>query len=183
MGNLIRFRRKGKAKDEAARPLFPPFLSGTTDARAGAFRSDASASADGVRPGASPRPEVERKKIRKRRGAIAAFLIVFLGGTAAAFFGDHGYLDLTRQQRRHDELRAAHALRVKRVEALRREIDSLTDDPSAIERIAREDLGYVAKDEITLLLPGEDPGENPGEARGLDAKSGSGIVPAVRSTP
>ena len=39
------------------------------------------------------------------------------------------------------------------------------------KRIAREDLGYVAKDEITLLLPD------------LDAKSGSAIVPAVRSTP
>ena len=171
MGKLIRFKRKGKAKDEAARALFPPFLSGATDARPAAFRSDASASEDGVRLGASRDPELERKKIRKRRGGIVALVIVFLGGTAAALFGDHGYLDVTRQRLHYNELKVAHAMRLERVDALRHEIERLTDDPSAIERIAREDLGYVAKDELTLLLPS------------LDAKSGSGIVPAVRSTP
>ena len=179
MGKLIRFKRKGKAKDEAARALFPPFLSGATDARPAAFRSDASASEDGVRLGASPDPELERKKIRKKRGGIVALVIVFLGGTAAALFGDHGYLDVTRQRLHYNELKVAHAMRLERVDALRHEIERLTDDPSAIERIAREDLGYVAKDELTLLLPGDDPGG----PHGLDAKSGSGIVPAVRSTP
>ena len=179
MGKLIRFKWKGKAKDEAARALFPPFLSGATDARPAAFRSDASASEHGVRLGASPDPELERKKIRKKRGAIVAFVVVFLGGTSAALFGDHGYLDVTRQRLRYNELKIAHAMRLERVDALRHEIERLTGDPSAIERIAREDLGYVAKDELTLLLPGDDPGG----AHGLDAKSGSGIVPAVRSTP
>ena len=171
MGKLIRFKRKGKAKDEAARALFPPFLSGSTDARPAAFRSDASPSGDGVRAGASPDPELERKKLRKQQGIVAGLVFIFLGGTAAAFFGDHGYLDVRRQRHRFNELKAIHAARVARVDALRHEIDRLKDDPSAIERIAREDLGYVAKDEITLLLPS------------LDAKSGSGIVPAVRSTP
>jgi cell division protein FtsB len=180
MGNLIRFRRQGKAKkDEAARALFPPFKSGATDARPASFQSDASASTEGVRPGASPDPELERKKLRKQRGAVAALVLVFLGGTAAVFFGDHGYLDVRRQRHRYNELKAVHEARLQRVEALRREIDRLKDDPSAIERIAREDLGYVAKNELTLLLPGDDP-EGP---HGLDAKSGSGIVPGVRNTP
>ena len=180
MGKLIRFKRQGKAKqDEAARALFPPFLSGSTDARPAAFRSDASPSEDGARSGASPDPELQRKKLRKQRGVVAAFVIVFLGGTAAAFFGDHGYLDVRRQRQRYNELNAIHAARRERVDALRHEIDRLKDDPSAIERIAREDLGYVAKGELTLLLPGDDPGA----VHGLDAKSGSGIVPAVRSTP
>jgi len=179
MGKLIRFRCEAKAPDEAARALFPPFLSGATDARPASYKSDASTSADGVRPGTTPCPELARKKIRRKRGGIAAFVLVFLGGTAAAFFGDHGYLDVKRQRLRHEELKAEHAARLQRVDALRREIDRLRDDPSAIERIAREDLGFVAKNEITLLLPGADPGD----ASGLDAKSGSGIVPAVRSTP
>jgi len=179
MGKLIRFRRQKKAKDEAARALFPPFLSGATDARPAAFRSDACASNDGVRVGTSPDPELERRKIRKQRGIILALVIVFLGGTAAALFGDHGYLDVTRQRLHYSELKAAHAMRLQRVDALRREIDRLKDDPSAVERIAREDLGYVARNELTLLLPGDDPGG----AHGLDAKSGSGIVPAVSSTP
>ena len=170
MGKLIRFRRQAKAQDEAARALFPPFLSGASDARPATYKSDASASAD---------PELDRTKVRKQRGAIAAFVIVFVGGTLAALFGDHGYLDVKRQRLRHDELKADHAARLKHVEAIRDEIARLRNDPSAIERIAREDLGFVAKNELTLLLPGEDPAK----ARGLDAKSGSGIVPAVRSTP
>jgi len=180
MGKLIRFKRQGKArKDEAARALFPPFLSGSTDARPAAFRSDASPSGDGVRAGVGPNPEFERKKLRKQRGLLAGLVIIFLGGTAAAFFGDHGYLDVRRQRHRFNELKALHATRLARVNALRDEIERLEGDPSTIERIAREDLGYVAKDEITLLLPGEDSDRGPG----LDAKGGSGIVPAVRSTP
>ena len=179
MGHLIRFRRKGKAKEEAARALFPPFRSVATDARPAAYPSDASVSGDGRRPGATPDPELARKKLRNQRGAIVALVIVFLGGTAAALFGDRGYLDVTRQRLRYRELRDAHAAHLLRVEALRHEVDRLKTDPKAVERIAREDLGYVAKDELTLLLPGDDAGET----RGLDARSGSAIVPAVRNTP
>ena len=179
MGNLIRFRRKPKGPDVAARALFPPFFSGATDARPATFGSDASASVDGTRPGTSPDPEIQRKRVRRQRGAIAAFLLIFVGGMAAALFGDHGYLDVKRQRLRYDELKAVHAQRLERVDTLRREIDRLRDDPSAIERIAREDLGFVAKDEITLLLPGEDPAE----PHALDAKTGSVIVPAVGRKP
>jgi cell division protein FtsB len=178
MGKLIRFRRKGKAKDEAARALFPPFQSGASDARPASYPSDASTSEDLTRAGAAPDPELERRKIRRQRGAVLALVLVFVGGTAAALFGDRGYLDVRRQRQRYRELRDAHAAHLQRVEALWHEVDRMRTDPSAVERIAREDLGYVAKNEITLLLP-----DDPGEARGLDAKGGSGIVPAVRSTP
>jgi len=179
MGKLIRFRRFRTADDEAARPLFPPFQSGATDARPANFNSDAAASADAPRPGTSPDPELLRKKIRRQRAVIVGLAFIFLGGTAAAFFGDRGYLDNRRQRRQFEELKATHAARRERVEALKHEIDRLRDDPSALERIAREDLGFVAKDEITLLLPGTDPAD----AQHLDAEKGSGIVPAVRSTP
>jgi cell division protein FtsB len=178
MGNLIRFRRKAKAKDEAARALFPPFQSAKTDARPASFGSDASSSDGGIRLGETPDPEIERKKIRKQRSAIVALVALFLGGTAAALFGDRGYLDVQRQRQRFRELRAENAMRLQRVDALRHEIDRLREEPAAIERIAREDLGFVAKDEITLLLPAD-----PGKASGLDAKTGSGIVPAVRDKP
>ena len=179
MGTLIRFRRKAKAKarDEAARALFPPFRAGT-DARPASFGTDASASEEGTRPGAGPDPELQRKKARRQRGAILALVMIFLGGTAAALFGDRGYLDVQRQQLRYRELRESNATQFKRVEDLRREIDRLTADPSTLERIAREDLNFVGKGELTLLLPAA-----PGEAHGLDAKTGSAIVPAVRSTP
>ena len=177
MGKLIRFRRQAKAKDEAARALFPPFQS-ATDARPTSYPTDA-ASEDGVRPGATPDPVIERRKLRNQRGIVAALVLVFMGGTAAALFGDRGYLDLRRQQAQFRELADVHAANQLRVETLRRDIERLKSDPAAIERIARENLGYVSKGELTLLLPGDDPGE----ARGLDAKRGSGIVPAVGSTP
>jgi len=177
MGKLIRFRRQQKAKDEAARALFPPFQA-PTDARPTAYPTDA-ASESGARPGTAPDPVVHRRQVRNQRGIVVALVLVFLGGTAAALFGDRGYLDVRRQQERFRELADLHAGNQLRVEALRRDIERLKTDPAAIERIARENLGYVAKGELTLLLPGEDPGE----PRGLDAKKGSGIVPAVRSTP
>jgi cell division protein FtsB len=179
MGNLIRFRRKGKAADKGSRALFPPFQGSAPDARPNAFPSDAAPSQPVVRAGEAPDPVFERKKIRKRLVLIFVLGFVFVGGSAAALFGDHGYLDVERQRARLRDLRAETDARQERVEAMRREIDRLSHDPTAVERIAREDLGYVAPGEITLLLPGEDPGE----ARGLDAKKGSGIVPAVRHTP
>jgi len=156
MGKLIRFPRKGRAKDEAARALFPPFLSASTDARPASFPSDAAANADGTRAGAAPDPEIERKRIRKQRGAVFALVVLFLGGTAAAFFGDRGYLDVRRQRASLRELSEAHAEHLKRVEALKREVDRLKSDPAAVERVAREELGYVAKGELVLLLPAED---------------------------
>src|SRR5262245_38047486 len=131
MGKLIRFRRKGKAADRGARPLFPP----ATDARSGAFPTDAATDRAEPRPGASPDPVVARKKMRLRRGAILALVLAFLGGTAAALFGDHGYLDVKRQRLHLEELRAANEAHQQRVDALKKEIDRLKTDPAAVERI------------------------------------------------
>jgi cell division protein FtsB len=166
MGKLVRFRREKKVK----RP---------TDARPSLFSSDASSALETPVPGRTPDPEIERRKVRHQRTAILALVIVFLGGTAAALFGDRGYLDVQRVRAQERELRDAHAARLVRVEALRRDVDRMRTDPTAIERIAREDLGFAAPGEITLLLPGDDPGGR----RGLDAKTGSAIVRDVSNTP
>ncbi len=180
MGKLIRFRRKGKAKkDEAARALFPPFGSGAPDARPASYPYDACANEEVARAAGTPDPEIERRQIRKQRRVLVALIFVFLGGTAAALFGNRGELDVQRQRVRFREMQEANAAHLQRVQALRREVERLKTDPFAVERIAREDLGYVAKKEITLLLPGDDPAK----AHGLDAKTGSGIVPVVRRTP
>jgi cell division protein FtsB len=179
MGKLIRFQRKRKARDAAARALFPPFVSSAPDARAQSFPSDACASEEVARAAGTPDPEIERRQTRRQRRILVALAVVFLGGTAAALFGNRGELDVQRQLVRFREMQEANAEHLARVQALRREVERLKKDPFAVERIAREDLGYVARGELTLLLPGEDPVK----ARGVDAKTGSGIVPAVRSTP
>jgi len=51
---------------------------------------------------------------------------------------------------------AEHAAHLKRVQELKREVGRLKDDPSAVERVAREELGYVAKGELVLVLPADD---------------------------
>jgi cell division protein FtsB len=166
MGKLVRFRREKKVRR-------------ATDARPSLFAYDASTSLDTPKPGKGPDPEIERRDLRRQRSAIAAFVIVFLGGTAAALFGDRGYLDVERQRLHLRELKETHAARFERVETLRREVDRLNTDPKAVERIAREDLGYVTPGEITLLLPGDDPAK----PRRLDAKKPSGIVSVVSKAP
>src|SRR5262249_37035466 len=116
-------------------------------------------------------------------GFIVALVLVFTGGIAAALFGDRGYLDVQRQRQHLLELQQATEEHQHRVEALRHEIERLKTDPFAVERIAREDLGYVAPGEIPLLLPREDDADSPaaGPSR-LDAKAGSARVPAAPST-
>jgi cell division protein FtsB len=179
MGKLIRFQRKRKARDAAARALFPPFAASAPDARAQSFPTDACVSEEVARAAGTPDPEIERRQIRRQRRILVVLAVVFLGGTAAALFGNRGELDVQRQRVRLREMQDANTEHLARVQALRREVERLKSDPFAVERIAREDLGYVAKGEITLLLPGEDPVT----AHRVDAKTGSGIVPAVGKAP
>jgi cell division protein FtsB len=169
VGKLLRFPRRGKGKDLGAKPLFPGLTPGATDARPAYFASDAS-----VAPGAkgAPEPEVERKLRRRRRGAVLGFVAVFGAGSLVTVFGDRGWLDVKRQRARLAEQTAAVEELQTRVTALNREVKSLQNDPTAIERIAREDLGYAAEGELLLLLPVE-----------LDATERSAIVPAASSAP
>ena len=114
-----------------------------------------------VRP--TPDPETERRR-RLRLAALAFFLsLVFVGSSLAAVFGESGFLDL---RRRHREIRALE----KEVERRKAELSTLEayvkrleTDPTAIERIAREDLGLVKPGEITFLLPREEEAAGAGE--------------------
>jgi cell division protein FtsB len=176
VGKLIRFPRKSKPKkDERARALFPPFRvpPAGTDARPHKYKSDAMP--DLERDGPTVDPEIDRRRRMRRSWSIAAGVIVFAFGVMAAMFGDRGYLDVRRQEARRQALQTAYDEHVQRVQELQNDIKRLKSDPAAIERIAREQLGFVAEGEITLLLPGDDP-----SAPFLDAKPGSGIVPVVR---
>ena len=179
MGKIIRFRRKAKPSDDRARPLFPPFrlpVSGT-DARPAKFPTDAAPAAEPLaREGQEIDPEFERKRKLRRSWAIAMLLMVFMGGIAAVMFGDRGYLDVQRQSAHRHVLQTDYDNHLKRVAQLKDDVDRLKRDPAAVERIAREQLGYVAPGEVTLLLPGDNP-----NAPSLDAKTGSGIVPKAKS--
>jgi cell division protein FtsB len=86
---------------------------------------------------------------RRLLGGVA--VLVVAGGLAV--FGAGALLRVSQmkaemelQQREIAELRA-------RTEALGRTVDRLRNDPSYIEKLAREDLGYVREGETVLKFP------------------------------
>jgi len=102
-------------------------------------------------------PEAERRR-RLRLAAFGLFLsLVFVGSSLAAVFGESGLLDLRRRHREIEELTKEVERRKAQVAALDAHVKRLQTDPTAIERIAREDLGLVSPGEITFLLPREEP--------------------------
>ena len=153
MARILPFRR-GEAAGERG---------GRSDARADAlFPSDARP-ADESLPGGEPDPEAERRRTLRRRAILFALVFVFVLGSAAAAFGSRGWLEVRRARAELNALAADVEAKHEQVVALRKEVDRLKTDPSAIERVAREELGFSAKDEVTILLP-------PASQRGADGR-------------
>jgi cell division protein FtsB len=182
MAKILRFR-KDREQAEGQKRLFDPRNVSPTpdltlkpgspsDARpVGPGASDAIPIPPDERPG-DPSPEAQRRQLRRRRLVLAGLATIFLGGTAATIFGERGYLDALARKHQIADLQAAVDAQQERVHALKREVARLEDDPGAIERIAREKLGYARKGEITIVLP-PDP-----EGTRLEGRAGSAMIPA-----
>lgn len=113
---------------------------------------------------------------------MVLFAVVFVAGTAAAFFGPRGYLDVRRSRKELEVFtKQVEAQRI-RVRDLRAEVKELQKNPGAVERIAREELGFIRPGEITFLLPYEDAG--PGmlrlPPRGPSVKPKTQAKPVIR---
>ncbi len=76
---------------------------------------------------------------------LAASLSVFLLGTAV--FGRDGLLAVIVNQRRSENIRADISALREGNRLLRKQIRSLQNDLTSVERIAREDLGLVKPEE------------------------------------
>ena len=112
-------------------------------------------------PASRRRSSIKEKERRRRlkRNVVSLLLgVLFVAGVIAALFAERGYLDLRRN--RHElaeQKRELHRL-VEHVRIQRTQIAALENDPSAIERVAREDLTLARAGEVLLLLPRqEDP--------------------------
>ena len=162
MGKLLSFRRRS-ARKAGQRELFEPqesapFVDLTirptrgTDARPSAPGSDALPLPLDDRPGEIP-PETLRRRRRRRRLTLAALAVVFVVGTFAAVFGERGFVDVRQEKEDLARVRAEVEATQERVAALKSRVDALKSDPAAIERIAREELGYVEPGEIAVILP------------------------------
>jgi cell division protein FtsB len=79
--------------------------------------------------------------------------LVFAAGVLTALIGDGGYADLRRRRAEAAALAQQLDAQRARVAALQEEIVRLETEPSARERIAREELGLVLPGEIDFLLP------------------------------
>ena len=154
MAQILRFPRKKKPPPSKQQGLF----AAVDDARpTRRFRTDARPSSEAP-PSDLPDSEWERKRRLKRSGIVLLFVFAFLAGTAAALFGPRGYMDVRRSREELERLNAEVEAQQIRVKDLRAEVTQLQGNPSAVERLAREELGYVRPGEITFLLPDEEAG-------------------------
>jgi cell division protein FtsB len=97
----------------------------------------------------------EERSVRlslRRKALLLASVLFLIALILNSLFGSRGMLHLAGQRER---VSAVHA----EIEQLRDEnhrllieIAALRSDPAAIERIAREELGYVRPDETVYLL-------------------------------
>ncbi|ATB39770.1 septum formation initiator family protein [Cystobacter fuscus] len=87
-----------------------------------------------------------RRKLLAVAACVAALLTVVSAADAKGF---RRYLSLRQDvEAIHERNQAITAQN----EALRREINALRTDPSALERAAREELGYIKPGEIVFHL-------------------------------
>jgi cell division protein FtsB len=158
MAKILRFRKAAGAENVTPPAVTPPVFrppkppATKTDARPSTnFASDARP-ADGMpRPG-KPDPDAERRRRWRRSAALVLLGLVIAGASAATIFGDRGYLAVRRSHEDLAKLAGKVEEAQERVRGLKADVDRLRNDPSAIERIAREQLGYAQPGEITFLI-------------------------------
>ena len=89
---------------------------------------------------------------RARR--IVRLLLLFFAAVIVvdALVGDYGLFAMLEARRRHDELAATIARQRVENARLREEARRLREDPSAIEEIARRDLGLIRPGEKVFIV-------------------------------
>lgn len=84
---------------------------------------------------------------------VCGTLVVSL--VLSALFVDGG---VARHERLHEELTRLEALNEELEQdniQLRKEIEALKHDPRHVERVVREELGFVKPDEVIFIVPSE----------------------------
>ena len=109
----------------------------------------------------SPTPLRRRKPVpaapsawSPARGRLLNYVLGFVTVVLVvdALVGDKGLLDTMRARRQYDELSAALAQKRQENDRLRDDIRRYRDDPSAIEALAREELGLMREGELLFLV-------------------------------
>ncbi len=90
------------------------------------------------------------------RGLVAAALALVVAAGLAVFAGS-GILRVRAMQGEIRQLETELATLRAQTEKLTATIDKLRHDPAYIEKLAREDLGYVREGETVLKFPAAKP--------------------------
>jgi cell division protein FtsB len=94
----------------------------------------------------------------RRKAATLFSVILLIALVVGSLFGDRGFLYLVQQRQRADAL-AREVADVRAENArLGEEISALKQDPRAVERLAREELGLVQAGETVFLIRDDTPG-------------------------
>jgi cell division protein FtsB len=80
--------------------------------------------------------------------------VIFVSGLLATA-GAKSYRDLQIVRQREAALAVRIAASEERLEELRHRLQLLREDPATLERLAREELGLVGKDDLVFVLPTE----------------------------
>jgi cell division protein FtsB len=98
------------------------------------------------------RPRKQKSPVRNRR--IVHWLLLFIGSVIVVdgLVGDRGLLAMMRARRQYDELSATIARQRADNARLRDEARRLTEDPKAIEEIARRELGLIRPGERVFII-------------------------------
>jgi cell division protein FtsB len=113
---------------------------------------------------AGPRESPRRKRDQprppapqRRRGLQLLLVFVTLVLVIDALVGEKGLLETVRARRHHGELTASiDRLRTENAQ-LREQARRLREDPSAIESLAREELGLIRPGEMLFIVKGARP--------------------------
>jgi cell division protein FtsB len=105
-------------------------------------------------------PPVNSPGFARRLKALAIAAFVVCGIVYGALRDEEGVMHVFRERSRLQEL--SHSVNTLREEndQLRADIKALREDPRAVERLAREDLGLSKDGEIVFILEGEIPEKN-----------------------
>ena len=102
-------------------------------------------------PPLAPLPPTDEPRPHPLRSLLVA-VVVFLA-LLLATFGLKSYRDLAAVRGRERQLTAEIAGTEERISLLKRRIESLKNDPVALDRVARESLGLVRPEDVVIVFP------------------------------
>jgi len=103
-------------------------------------------------PEIGKRRSTPQHRTRRRQVVYALLILAGLVVFVDSIVGDRGLLARQRARRQHDELTLAIDRQRAENDRLREEVRRLTEDPSAIEEIARREFGLIRPGEKVFIV-------------------------------